>query len=147
MNQLDAAAPPIDIFRDQADARPYEAVMPEVALDNLMVPKAPDARTAFWMKRTREQNFQRPDQADADALNRIIWFSVRGDTYPERLIAHLPAFDLMQVGLRQGAGEDGDEMAARRAGSCRAEPGHAPRRGDPEGGQAGRREAWWLSGA
>ena len=111
MNQLDAAAPPIDIFRDQADARPYEAVMPEVALDNLMVPKAPEARTAFWMKRTREQNFQRPDQADADALNRIIWFSVRGDTYPERLIAHLPAFDLMQVGLRQEADEDEVDLA------------------------------------
>jgi len=126
MNQLDAAAPPIDIFRDQADARPYEAVMPEVALDNLMVPKAPEARTAFWMKRTREQNFQRPDQADADALNRIIWFSVRGDTYPERLIAHLPAFDLMQVGLRQEADEDGNEIAERRAGRCCTERGRVP---------------------
>ena len=106
MNQLDAAAPPIDIFRDQADARPYQAVMPEVALDNLVVPPAGDARTAFWMKRTREQNFLKPDQADADALNRVIWFSVRGDTYPEHLIAHLPAFDLMQVGLRQEANEE-----------------------------------------
>ena len=111
MNQLDAAAPPIDLFRDQADERPYQAVMPVVALDNLMVPKAPDARTAFWMKRTQEQNFVRPDQADADALNRIIWFSVRGDTSPERLIAHLPAFDLMQVGLRQEADEDEVDVA------------------------------------
>src|SRR5439155_14948155 len=133
MNQLDAAAPPIDVFRDQVDPRPYQAVMPEVALDNLMVPPARDARTAFWMKRTREQDFARPDQADADALNRIIWFSVRGDTYPERLIAHLPAFDLMQVGLRKEAGEDGNEMAERRAGRCRADQGHAPGRGDPQG--------------
>jgi len=140
MNQLDAAAPPIDIFRDQADARPYEAVMPEVALDNLMVPKAPDARTAFWMKRTGEQDFLRPDQADADALNRIIWFSVRGDTYPERLIAHLPAFDLMQVGLRQEADEHGNEMAERRAGRCRADRGRAPGRGDPHGNRPGRRD-------
>src|SRR3989442_2451238 len=129
MNQLDAAAPPIDIFRDQADARPYQAVMPEVALDNLVVPPAGDARTAFWMKRTREQNFLKPDQADADALNRVIWFSVRGDTYPEHLIAHLPAFDLMQVGLRQEANEDGDEMAERAGRRCAHRP-FAPGRGD-----------------
>jgi YVTN family beta-propeller protein len=120
MNQLDAAAPPIDVFRDQADLRPYRAVMPEVALDNLMVPSARDARTAFWMKRTREQNFVRPDQADADALNRIIWFSVRGDTYPERLIAHLPAFDLLQVGLRQEEDERAALESAERSGLRRA---------------------------
>jgi hypothetical protein len=99
MNQLDAAAAPIDIFRNEADLRPYQAIMPDVALDNLIVAPARDARTAYWMKRTQEQNLTRPDQADADTLNRIIWFSVRGDSYPENRIAHLPAFDLMLVGL------------------------------------------------
>jgi len=107
MNQLDAAAAPIDIFRDQADPRPYQAIMPDVALDNLIVPAARDARTAYWMKRTQEQNLAKPDQADADTLNRIIWYSVRGDSYPEHRIAHLPAFDLMLVGLRRE--EDQDE--------------------------------------
>ena len=75
MNQLDAAAAPIDIFRDEADLRPYQAIMPDVALDNLIVAPARDERTAYWMKRTQEQNLARPDQADADTLNRIIWFS------------------------------------------------------------------------
>ncbi len=109
MNQLDDAAAPIDIFRDQADLRPFQAVMPDVALDNLVTPPARGARTAYWMKRTQEQNLSRPDQADADTLNRIIWFSVRGDTYPEHRIAHLPAFDLMLVGLRPAEEEEEDE--------------------------------------
>ncbi|MBK9709136.1 MAG: hypothetical protein IPO77_19740 [Acidobacteria bacterium] len=39
-------------------------------------------------------------------LNRIIWFSVRGDSYPEQRIARLPAFDLMLVGLRPEDDED-----------------------------------------
>jgi YVTN family beta-propeller protein len=109
MNQLDAAAAPIDIFRDEADLRPYQAIMPDVALDNLIVAPARDARTAYWMKRTQEQNLARPDQADADTLNRIIWFSVRGDSYPADRIAHLPAFDLMLVGLRQEEDEEEEE--------------------------------------
>jgi hypothetical protein len=114
MNQLDAAAAPIDIFQDEPDTRPFEAIVPDVALDNLTVPPPRDARAAHWMKRTREQDFSRPDQADADTLNRIIWFSVRGDTYPEDRIAHLPAFDLMLVGLRQEARDDDDDEIAER---------------------------------
>src|SRR5262249_35094048 len=114
MNQLDAAAAPIDLFQDKPDLRPYEAIVPDVALDNLRVPEARDKRSAFWMKRSREQDFSRPDQADPDTLNRIIWFSVRGDTYPEDRVARLPAFDLMLVGLRQQARDDDDEIAERR---------------------------------
>jgi len=113
MNQLDAAAAPIDIFRDEADLRPYQALMPEVALDNLINAPPRDARTAYWMKRTQEQNLARPDQADADTLNRIIWFSVRGDTYPEHRIASLPAFNLMLVGLRQENEEEEEEELER----------------------------------
>ena len=109
MNQLDAAAAPIDIFHDKADLRPYQALMPEIALDNLIVPPARDARTAYWMKETLEQNLAKPDQADSNTLNRIIWFSVRGDSYPEHRIAHLPAFDLMLVGLRPEDDEKEDE--------------------------------------
>ncbi|HKE03505.1 MAG TPA: alkaline phosphatase family protein [Blastocatellia bacterium] len=109
MNQLDAAAAPIDVFRDEADLRPYQTIMPDVALDNLITAPSRDARTAYWMKRTQEQNLAKPDQADADALNRIIWFSVRGDSYPEHRIAHLPAFDLMLVGLRREEDENEKE--------------------------------------
>jgi len=109
MNQLDAAAAPIDVFRDEADLRPYQTITPDVALDNLITGPSRDPRTAYWMKRTQEQNLAKPDQADADALNRIIWFSVRGDSYPEHRIARLPAFDLMLVGLRREEDENEKE--------------------------------------
>src|SRR5262249_6837992 len=117
MNQLDAAASPIDVFTDRPDTRPYEAILPVVDLDNLTVAKRADPLASFWMKRSREQDSPRPDQADADTLNRAIWFSVRGDTYPENRLAHLPAFDLMLAGLRREAAGDEDdreELAERR---------------------------------
>jgi YVTN family beta-propeller protein len=119
MNQLDAAAAPIDIFRDEADLRPYQAIMPDVALDNLIAAPARDARTAYWMKRTQEQNLARPDQADPNTLNRVIWFSVRGDSYPEHRIAHLPAFDLMLVGLLRENDEDEKEERLERRRDAR----------------------------
>ncbi|HEX8185469.1 MAG TPA: bifunctional YncE family protein/alkaline phosphatase family protein, partial [Blastocatellia bacterium] len=76
MNQLDAAAVPIDIFQDRADLRPYKAILPEVALANLLVPAsaAREPAHAYWMKRTAEQNLSQADMADARALNQIIWF-------------------------------------------------------------------------
>src|SRR5262249_37755120 len=118
--QLDATAAPINIFRDEADLRPYQTVLPEVALDNLITPSAGNERTAYWMRRTAEQNLARADQADAQTLNQIIWFSVRGDHAPLPRIARLPAFDLMLIGLRRedlNVDEEKDwERANRKAG-------------------------------
>lgn len=105
MNQLDATAVPIDIFRAQADLRPYDAVLPEVALDNLLTPAARDRATAYWMKRTAEQDMAHADMADPKVLNEIIWFSVRGSASVMPQIARLPAFDAM----REGVAEDDDE--------------------------------------
>src|SRR6185369_9932514 len=58
MNQLDATATPINIFRGTPDLRPYKAVLPNVALDNLITPPPRDAATAYWMRRTEEQNLE-----------------------------------------------------------------------------------------
>jgi YVTN family beta-propeller protein len=95
MNQLDANAVPIDIFREQADLRPFKAILPDVALDNLITPPARDAATAHWMRRTSEQNLAFADMADPRVLNEIIWFSVRGAKSPMPEISRLPAFDAM----------------------------------------------------
>lgn len=95
MNQLDANAVPIDIFREQADLRPFKAILPDVALDNLITPPARDAATAYWMRRTAEQNLTFADMADPRVLNEIIWFSVRGAKSPMPEISRLPAFDAM----------------------------------------------------
>src|SRR5262249_26133899 len=110
MNQLDATATPIDIFRAEPDLRPYKAVLPNVALDNLITPPPRDAATAYWMRRTAEQDLEHADMADPEVLNRIIWFSVKGNT-PMPAIARLPAFDAMRLGLQ----DEREEIAAERA--------------------------------
>jgi YVTN family beta-propeller protein len=100
MNQLDATATPINIFRAEPDLRPYKALLPDVAFDNLVTPPARDAATAYWMRLTSEQDMAHADMADPEILNRIIWFSVRG-SLPMPDIARLPAFDAMRLGLAE----------------------------------------------
>jgi YVTN family beta-propeller protein len=100
MNQLDATATPINIFRPEPDLRPYKVLLPNVALDNLVNPPPRDATTAYFMRLTDEQDLERADMADPEVLNRIIWFSVRGNvSMPE--IKRLPAFEAMRLGLRE----------------------------------------------
>ena len=115
MNQLDATATPMNIFRAEPDLRPYKALLPDVALDNLMTPPARDAATAYWMRETAEQDMAHADMADPETLNRIIWFSVKG-SIPMPSIARLPAFDAMRLGLQE---EDKREEIAERRGKER----------------------------
>jgi YVTN family beta-propeller protein len=112
MNQLDANATPIDIFREQADLRPFKAVLPEVAPDNLLTPPARDAATLYWMRRTSEQNLAFADMADPRVLNEIIWFSVRGARSPMPEISRLPAFDAMRPDVRDDEAEKRPEARA-----------------------------------
>jgi YVTN family beta-propeller protein len=99
MNFLDAHATPIDIFTATADLRPFEAQMPDIALDNLYPPERPSAGLAYYMDLTELQDLKHPDMADPRALNAAIWFSVRG---AEKMpgIARLPAFELMTAGIK-----------------------------------------------
>jgi hypothetical protein len=110
MNQLDATATPINIFRSEPDLRPYKAVLPNIALDNLITPPPRDAATAYWMRMSEEQDLEHADMADPEILNRIIWFSARGNT-PMPSIARLPAFEAMRLGLQ----EEREEIAEKRA--------------------------------
>jgi len=115
MNQLDATAIPINIFRSEADLRPYQAVLPEVALDNL-TNQPRDAVTAYWMRETEGQDLTHADMADPYVLNQIIWFSVRPER-PMPGICRLPAFDAMRLGMSE-------EEEERIAGSGREEDEH-----------------------
>jgi YVTN family beta-propeller protein len=99
MNQLDAAAAPIDIFQSSPDLRPYRAVLPEVALDNLLTTPATSPIAAYWMKRSAELNLRHADVADPYVLNQVIWFSTRGASARMPAIAHLPAFDVIREGV------------------------------------------------
>ncbi len=118
MNQLDASAAPVDLFRTEPDLTPYTAVLPEVALDNLLVEPAAGARTAAWIRRTERLDLSHPDIADPAVLNGAIWYSVTGGTLPPGAVASLPAYDLMTAGLLR---EDDDEAAeeARRLDAAR----------------------------
>ena len=116
MNQLDATAIPMNIFRSEADLRPYQAILPEVSLENLTNPPARDAATAYWMRMTEEQDLTHADMADPYVLNQIIWFSVRPDR-PMPGVTRLPAFDAMRLGVM----EDEDEKIAVKPKSKRRE--------------------------
>ena len=113
MNQLDATASPIDIFQDKPDLRPFKSMLPEVALNNLVVPArgARDATQAYWMKRTAEQNLQFEDMADARVMNEIIWYSVRGSASRMPEIARLPAFDALREGIAEQREEQEESPA------------------------------------
>jgi len=107
MNQLDATATPINIFRSEADLRPYKAILPDVSLENLANPaSARDAATAYWMRQTDRQDLSHADMADPWVLNQIIWFSVRPEK-PMPAICRLPLFDAMRLGVM----EEKEELA------------------------------------
>jgi YVTN family beta-propeller protein len=97
MNQLDASASPIDIFQAQPDLSPFKAVVPEIALNNLLVQPAADRETARWIRESERQDFTSEDLANPEILNRILWFSVRGKGEPYPTVARLPAFDVMRT--------------------------------------------------
>ena len=85
-------------------------MLPDVAFDNLMIPPAADAASAYWMKLTGEQNLSQADMADARVMNQIIWFSVRGAESPMPEISRLPAFDAMIPDIED---DDADSEAPR----------------------------------
>jgi YVTN family beta-propeller protein len=118
LNQLDESATPIDLFQSTPDLTPYTAALPEVALDNLIVSAPKDAQTAYWVRRTDEQDLSHPDMADPAVLNAAIWHSVKGGGTPLPEVADLPAFALMTRGLldREDAHDTGEarEMDARK---------------------------------
>jgi hypothetical protein len=111
MNQLDASAVPMDIFQSEADLRPYKALLPDVALDNLVSKPRSDAATLRWIKRTAEQDMTHADMADPGVLNQIIWFSVRRGSAPMPEVARLPVFDAMRIGIIEDEAKEREELA------------------------------------
>ncbi|MBC7929927.1 MAG: hypothetical protein H7Z38_05100, partial [Rubrivivax sp.] len=116
LNQLDASATPIDIFKSEPDLRPYKAMLPDVALDNLITPNARDAASLYWMRRTAEQDMAHADMADPRTLNEAIWFASRGPRSPMPEVARLPAFDALKLGINAEAEEAESEEEERREG-------------------------------
>ena len=104
MNVLDASAAPMSVFRDEADLTPFDAQLPTVADDNLVLSAPRSAEERRWMDRTAKLALGAPDMANPRELNEVIWFAARGrQPMPEP--ARLALVDAMQSTLDE-AGEE-----------------------------------------
>lgn len=85
MNQLDLSATPMrNCFQNQKDLNPYTSVANRIKLDE-MNPSLEKTKgmARVWARKSLEMDFDEGDAADEDTLNRILWFSVKGDEpYP-----------------------------------------------------------------
>ena len=83
MNQMDALAPLMtDCFTLKPDLRPYTCLPNRIPLDEMSTSTA-YYRDPLTLARSRGgQPFSRPDAIDDDALNRAIWYSVKGQSAP-----------------------------------------------------------------
>jgi hypothetical protein len=80
MNQFDLTATPMfNCFGVEKDFSPYVALPNKIPLDELNPPmKALRGKALYFAQQSLKQNFNVPDAADEDMLNRIIWHSVKG---------------------------------------------------------------------
>ena len=85
MTQLDLSATPMRAcFTDKPDLTPYTLVKNKVPLDemNKSMEKL-DGKAKEFARKSLELDFDEEDRADEDTLNRILWFSARGNQpYP-----------------------------------------------------------------
>ena len=77
MTQFDSAATPMfNSFQAAADTRPYDALPPNVDLNER------NTRLAWGSRASDKMDFSKEDAVDDFALNEIIWRSVRGADQP-----------------------------------------------------------------
>jgi YVTN family beta-propeller protein len=85
MTQLDLMATPMrNCFTDKPDATPYTAEKNRIRLDEMNPPMNKlDGKALHWAKKSLELDFSKEDRIEEGTLNRILWFSVKGDApYP-----------------------------------------------------------------
>jgi hypothetical protein len=89
MNQMDALAPLMtECFTAVPNFEPYTALTNNIRLDEMNPGTASLPRKErYWATQSLKLNFKQPDRADENALNRIVWHSVKGvdARYPSRL--------------------------------------------------------------
>ena len=113
MNQLDAMAPVMrECFTENPDVQPYKAMPNTIALDQMNpAPAALAEPQRHWEKLSAAQNFAKPDRADEDTLNRILWHAMRGAEvrYPSEWAgAHGKGLGALRLKLQPDA-KDGDD--------------------------------------
>ena len=112
MNAQDAAAVPIDVFKDgPPDLTPYAAALPQLDTGKLITPRAEDAsnpEVAAAIRRSATLDLEHADADDPSVLNAVIWLSVRGARSVPPGPRHLPAYDLLRAGRANAADDDDD---------------------------------------
>ena len=105
MNQMDALAPVMTAcFTDKADWTPYKARAAAVKLDELNPPKGKlKGKALYWAEKSQALDFTRPDEADEDTLNRILWFAAKGEEEYPALYAGAHGRGLETLKLRLAA--------------------------------------------
>jgi hypothetical protein len=78
MSQFDYYSRPLDdVFAATADLRPYEPIVPRIDMSERNPKKTEAAKKSALL------DFSKPDAADEDAMNRILWETIKGDVpYP-----------------------------------------------------------------
>ncbi|HRF58971.1 MAG TPA: bifunctional YncE family protein/alkaline phosphatase family protein [Fimbriimonadaceae bacterium] len=108
LNAMVALTDPMtDCFTDKPDTRPYQAIPANVPLDELNPSKSALSGKKLELARLSEQqDLTMPDRVDDDAMNRILWHTVKGieTPYPAEWAGPhgrgLKARGLMQTGDR-----------------------------------------------
>jgi YVTN family beta-propeller protein len=113
LTQFTAMSPLMsECFTDKPDLRPYVATRNLVALDELNGKLAELPAPALrWAEASARQNFDEPDRVDDDTMNRILWFSMRGEEkYPKEFAgAHGKGLAALHLKLDRKRGKDDDD--------------------------------------
>jgi hypothetical protein len=71
------------VFAATADLKPYEHLVPEVALDEMNPPlKGLNGRQLWGARQSLAMNFKDLDDAPPETLNRILWWDAKGWNTP-----------------------------------------------------------------
>lgn len=85
MNQFDLTATPMrGCFTTKPDLTAYSHVKNRIPLDEMNKPISKlQGKAKLWAEKSLALDFSKEDLADEDTLNRILWFSIRGEAaYP-----------------------------------------------------------------
>ncbi len=84
MSQFDLTATPMtDCFTAKPDLTPFTALANQIPLDQ-MNPKltALKGKQLYWAKKSMEMPLDEVDEAEDDALNKIVWYAMKGYNTP-----------------------------------------------------------------
>ncbi|EEF62162.1 alkaline phosphatase family protein [Pedosphaera parvula] len=103
MNQMDAMGPLMfDCFTNVPDFTGYTALSNNIPLDTMNPGTTAAKMTAeerYWAKKSMKLDFSKPDAADDNTLNRILWHSVKGNVRYPREFAGAHGKGLKKLGL------------------------------------------------